>query len=318
MSLLDKVLSHKELNERPPVLVDIGASGGVHPQWRVIAKYCICIAFDGDDRKFGHEEIQSKDFRKLFRFHSLVSDTDAPESEFYLTTSPFCSSTLEPNNEALSAWSFADKFIVEKKVSVRSMPLTSALQQSGYAYVDWFKSDSQGIDLRLFKSVNEHLRHSILAVEFEPGIIDAYKKEDKLWEILRYMEEQKYWLSEGTTKGSQRLSRKELEMVSGSAFMRKLYAFSHRSSPGWIEMVYLHEFSGERTLRDHLLGWVFAVIQKQYGFALQLSLKGKEQFGDPLFDEMISYSKRKIKTNLISFALLSVVKEKFLKTFNFA
>ncbi len=318
MSLLDKVLSHKELLERPPVLIDIGASGGVHPQWRSIARYCICIAFDGDDRKFGHEEIQSRDFRKLFRFHSLVTDSDTAESDFYLTSSPYCSSTLEPNNEALSDWAFAEKFTVEKKVSVRSMTLAAALHQAGFSYIDWFKSDSQGIDLRLFKSVNEHLRQSILAVEFEPGIIDAYKQEDKLWEILRYMEEQKYWLSEGTVKGSQRLSKGDLEKISGSPFFRKLFAFSHRSSPGWIEMVYLHDFSGDRSLRDFLIGWVFAVIQRQYGFALRLSLMGKERYHEPIFDEMSAYAARKIRTSLFSSALLSVVKEKILKTFNLA
>lgn len=313
MSILDKVLSHKELTERPPVLVDIGASGGVHPQWRQIAKYCICVAFDGDDRKFGHEEIQSKDFKKLFRFHSLVTDTDDAETEFYLTASPYCSSTLEPDETALSVWSFADKFSVEKKVSVRSMSLTAALRQAGYSYVDWFKSDSQGIDLRLFKNVREKFDQPILAVEFEPGIIDAYKEEDKLWEILQYMERKNYWLSEGMIKGSQRISHKELDRLSLSPLIKKLTALSHRTSPGWIEMVYLHDFTGERTKRDYLLGWIFAVIQKQYGFALRLSLDGKALHHDPLFDEMTAYAQRKVRMNLLSFSLMSIVKEKILK-----
>ena len=314
MSILDKVLSHKELTDRPPVLVDIGASGGVHPQWRQIAQYCICIAFDGDDRKFGHEEIQSKDFKKLFRFHSLVTDTDASESEFYLTASPYCSSTLEPDEQALSVWSFADKFSIEKKVSVRSMSLTAALQQAGYSYVDWFKSDSQGIDLRLFKNVREKFHQPILAVEFEPGIIDAYKKEDKLWEILHYMEGQNYWLSEGTIKGSQRVSSADLDLISKSPILKKLTAMSHRTSPGWIEMVYLHDFTGERSKRDLLLGWVFAVVQQQYGFALRLSSRGSMVYQDPIFDEMTAYAKRKLRMNLFSFTLLSIIKEKFLKS----
>ncbi len=309
-------MSQKEFTERPPVLVDIGASGGVHPQWRQIARYCICIAFDGDDRKFGHEEIQSKDFKKLFRFHSLVTDTEAAATEFYLTASPFCSSTLEPDGTALSAWAFADKFLVEKKVSVRSMSLTAALQQAGYSYVDWFKSDSQGIDLRLFKNVREKFSQPILAVEFEPGIIDAYKNEDKLWEILQYMERQNYWLSEGTIKGSQRVSSKEIELLSDSPLLRKLIAMSHRTSPGWIEMVYLHDFSGERTRRDHLLGWAFAVVQQQYGFALRLSLAGSTLFGDPIFDEMSAYAKRKLRKNLFSLTLMSIIKEKLMKMFH--
>ena len=253
MTLIDRVLSHSEFAHRPPVLVDIGASGGVHPHWRTVAKHCYCVAFDGDDREFGHAVVDSKDFKKLFLFHSLVVDGDQKETPFHLTASPFCSSTLPPDTKALSDWAFAPKFAVVKTVPVRSVSLNAALTQAGVSYVDWFKSDSQGTDLRLFRSLPENIRNGVLAVEFEPGFIDAYHGEDKLSDVLRFMEQEKFWLSDGVVKGSQRITPSDLVRISAHPWMQKMIAFSHRASPGWIEMTYLRSFDDDRTLRDHLL-----------------------------------------------------------------
>ncbi len=61
-----------------------------------------------------------------------------------------------------------------KKVELNSIHIQKALDNAKLDYVDWFKSDSQGIDLRLFKSLDEKIRSKILLAEFEPGIIDAY------------------------------------------------------------------------------------------------------------------------------------------------
>lgn len=313
MTLIDRVLSHSEFAHRPPVLVDIGASGGVHPHWRTVAKHCYCVAFDGDDREFGHAVVDSKDFKKLFLFHSLVVDGDQKETPFHLTASPFCSSTLPPDTKALSDWAFAPKFAVVKTVPVRSVSLNAALTQAGVSYVDWFKSDSQGTDLRLFRSLPENIRNGVLAVEFEPGFIDAYHGEDKLSDVLRFMEQEKFWLSDGVVKGSQRITPSDLVRISAHPWMQKMIAFSHRASPGWIEMTYLRSFDDDRTLRDHLLGWVIATVQQQYGFALRLATAGKDRFGDPLFTELETASIAMIRRTLLSGGILSAVKEKVLK-----
>jgi len=64
MSLIDKVLTRKEFEDKPPVLLDIGASGTIHKKWKRIAKYSICIAFDADTRDFNPEPEIAKKYRK--------------------------------------------------------------------------------------------------------------------------------------------------------------------------------------------------------------------------------------------------------------
>jgi hypothetical protein len=38
-ALVDRILASPEFVERPPVLVDVGASGGIHAPWAAIARH---------------------------------------------------------------------------------------------------------------------------------------------------------------------------------------------------------------------------------------------------------------------------------------
>ena len=51
MKIIDQILRSEHFRDQPPVLIDIGASGGIHSKWKYIAKYSYCIAFDADDKK---------------------------------------------------------------------------------------------------------------------------------------------------------------------------------------------------------------------------------------------------------------------------
>jgi FkbM family methyltransferase len=236
MNLIDEILNRPEFVYNPPVLVDIGASGKIHSKWKKIAKYSVCIAFDADDREFGYVENAASGFKKLYVYNCIVSDKESDKIDFYLTKSPYCSSTLEPDIPALSEWSFADKFIVEKKISLNNITLSKVLQNLNINKIDWFKTDSQGIDLRLFKSLSNEIQGKVIVAEFEPGLIDAYKTEDKLYNIVGYMSSGNFWLSDFVTKGAERLTQNDLSSITNNGLLKKLIRFSHRISPGWAEI----------------------------------------------------------------------------------
>ena len=105
MSIFDKIFSQPVLQNKPPVLIDVGASEKINQKWKRIAKYSICIAFDGDERDFEFTEKSKSEFKKLYTFHSLVSDKTSSKTKFYLTKSPYCSSVLIPNTDELKNWS---------------------------------------------------------------------------------------------------------------------------------------------------------------------------------------------------------------------
>lgn len=205
--IIDHILSRSEFVREPPVLVDVGASGQLHKEWRRIAKYSICIAFDADVREMRYVESKSSLYRKLYIYKGIVADQPVVDAEFYLTKSPYCSSVLAPLNQKLENWAFCDLFEVKEKVFLKAVNLLSVFSELKINQVDWFKTDSQGMDLRLFLSLGDTIIKKVLAAEFEPGIIDAYKSEDKFWSLMSYMEKSGFWMSDIRVCGSQRMAR---------------------------------------------------------------------------------------------------------------
>jgi hypothetical protein len=220
------------------------------------------------------------------------------EAEFHLTRSPYCSSRLRPDAAALGHWSFARLFDVERTVRVPCVGLPKALQDAGVTRVDWFKSDSQGTDLRLFQSLGEALCLRVLAVEFEPGIIDAYEGEDKLSTVLAAMDRPEFWLCDLDVRGTLRMSPEVAAILEEGR--TGLLSTVLRSAPGWGEMTYLNTFhgSGPFSTRDWLLGWVIASTRQQHGFALDLARRAGTATADPMFAELGRESERIIRKKL--------------------
>jgi hypothetical protein len=289
MNLIDKVLRRPEFEQRPPVLVDVGASSGVNPAWKALAKYSICIAFDADDRGMGQTRRDSKFYKELHVYDRILTNGDETASDFYLTQDAPCSSMLRPNTEKLSEWEFGDRFLVMEKQTVPTTNLKTVLTQLNLDRIDWFKADSQGIDLRLFLSLSDDVARKVVIAEFEPGIIDAYRGDDKLWTLMSCMHERGFWMTDMSVLGSNRI-RKDLVNVL-TRFERNYMLHLLKKSPGWAEVAYMNSFSGnDFGKREYLLGWVCASVKQQYGFALELAVDAKARFADPLFESLQEHS----------------------------
>jgi len=299
MNFVDKVLRRPEFEDCPPVLVDVGASSGVNPAWRALAKYSICIAFDADDRGMGQTSRDSKFYKQLHVYDRILTSGPETVSDFYLTRDAPCSSMLPPDTERLSAWEFADRFYVVGKQAVPTINLKSVLAQLNLSRIDWFKTDSQGTDLRLFLSLDDALARKVLVAEFEPGIIDAYQGDDKLWTLMCCMHDRGFWMSDMSVLGSKRIRK---DLVKGfSQFERNYMVHLLKTSPGWAEVTYMNSFSGnELGKREYLLGWVCASIKRQYGFALELAAGAKERFADSLFESLQQHSLAAIRRSYLN------------------
>ena len=294
--LFHNILNHSTLIEKPPILLDIGASGDIHLAWKSIAKYSICIAFDADDRDFQVSEQNDRGYKKLYMINRVVGTVSDDEMEFHLTQSPYCSSALEPDNEALKPWAFSKLFTKTKTIKMTAVTLTDALEQCGLDYIDWYKSDSQGTDLRLFDSLHDEIKYKILSAEFEPGIIDAYKGEDKLYDLMRYMGKLPFWVTSMDIKGSQRIDTLDLDDL--GHVKKKFVNSCLKTSPGWCEIVYLNDLENIHTERDLLLGWIIASIKNEFGFAAKIARKGQSTTDNPLFGEMLESSKNSLRKEL--------------------
>lgn len=318
--IIAKVLLRKEFADNPPVLLDIGASGKTYEPWNEIAKYSICVAFDADAREIKHIEDGSGGYKKIYVYNKIVTSSNNKEEYFYLTKSPYCSSLLEPNIISLADWSFGDLFSVEKVAKIKTVNLNQALTELNIKQIDWFKTDSQGTDLRLFASLNSGIINKILAADFEPGIIDAYTGEDKLGTLLSYMDKLPFWVDEMKLPKTVRIKKETKKLLSekvGNQIENNLN-YILKSSPFCAEISFLNNFKSFENfnLRDFLLMWTIAYLKKQYAFALEIASMGTEKFNDEVFDELkdviikkINQKIRILKIKKIFFGLINLIKK---------
>lgn len=307
MNIIDEILSREEFINKPPVLIDIGASKEINKKWKKLAQYSICIAFDADDRDMGYIETESTSFKKLYVYNRIVVDDEKEETEFYLTSFPYCSSILQPDTEKLNDWVFAYMFNVDKQQKLKATNLTRVLKDLNIEYIDWFKTDSQGIDLRLFNSLDKNIINKVIVAEFEPGIIDAYLGEDKTYQLMQYMDSKPFWMAEMKVEGVQRISTATINQYFPSKKM-SIVLSKLKKAPGWTEVTYFNTFKNIDTFdkREFLLGIAIGIIHKHYGFALEIATIAYNKFNDPFFNKLIKYTKKKIDILLFIQSIYSI------------
>lgn len=285
---IDFVLSELDIH---PVLIDIGASGSPPSIWNEIAARSIRLGFDPDKREVNSSS--EGHFRKSIIVDAAVTSNAAEAQVLYLTRSPFCSSTLKPDQNSLKEYTFCNLFTVDSETRARAITLEKALREFSLSRVDWFKSDSQGVDLRLFQSLPLELRERVLAVDVEPGLIHAYLGEDLFVEAHSEFGKSGFWLSNLKVYGAVRMRRSSFE---DDALVRDgidvPFVEQHaRVSPGWCEARYLRTLDSLASIksdpRDYALLWIFALLDRQLGFAIDISIEYEKLFGTGKISEVM-------------------------------
>lgn len=279
--IINTLLSKLDIH---PVLIDIGASGARPEIWEGIARHSIYVGFDPDDRDL-QEVRNGRYYREIIVNKALTDDEETNKVLFYLTKSPACSSRLKPDSESLSHYLFSDLFIVEEEQMVVASSLNSIMDRLLLPGIDWFKTDSQGTDLRLFNSLKEEIRSKVLAVDIEPGLMDAYVGEDLFVEAHKEFSRNGFWLASLDIEGAVRMKRSTLSEVRSwhSGINRDLIEKTVLKSPGWVNARYFRTLEwlaqGGFSQRDYVLLWLFSILENQVGFAFDLVIEYERVFG---------------------------------------
>jgi hypothetical protein len=254
-----------------PILADVGCSGARHAVWDPIASFSVLIAFDPDSREVP-EDLAGR-YRDVVMIDRAVADRDDVDTVgFVLTRYPYCSSTLEPNLEALGDYSFRDYFIPESRVSVQATSLNRVIDDYELPGIDWLKLDSQGTDLRIIRSLRPSVLGHMTALEVEPGLVDAYHGEDLFHDVHSYLRGQGYWLANLHAQAYPRVRPESAaELREMCAELGIPQAVEHtKVSPTAAEARYLRTMGSTPPGRSLVLLFVFALLDGHAGFALDV------------------------------------------------
>jgi FkbM family methyltransferase len=300
---IDKLFSAAGIH---PVLVDVGASSGPPPSWRDIAGHAVHVAFDPDLREMS-EAHGGAFYKSTVLNEAVTANKESDQVTFYLAAAPQCSSTLRPDYEVVSNFFGAERFEIRQEVRARATTLDQVLDRLKLDRIDWLKLDTQGTDARLFESIRDDVRSRLLAVDLEPGLRGAYVGEDLFGEVHRTMLRNGLWLSRADVKGFPRMRQATLAATTAAHpdLTAEVVAKAVRKTPGWIELRYLRTLESiaqplaagrafERN--DYLMLWAFAIIDEQYGFALDVAGAYEKTFGrDENFQAMTDEAVARIR-----------------------
>jgi hypothetical protein len=125
----------------------------------------------------------------------------------------------------------------------------------------------------------------VLALDLEPGLIHAYQGEDGFADAHRRLTSEGFWLSNLDVKGTVRMRQSTLHWLRSAhpRLTQDILERGLRPSPGWCNARYLRTLNWladkSDNARDYLLLWAFAVLDRQFGFALDTALEYERRFG---------------------------------------
>src|SRR5207249_5217518 len=134
---------------------------------------------------------------------------------------------------------------------VKSATLDAVIGRLGLTWIDWLKLDTQGTDLRIFTTLPSNVQAGVLAIDVEPGLIDAYQGEDLFVDAHRTLMRSGFWLSNLDVHGVARMRKSTLSLLTTPPYgipYERLQS-SVRRSPGWCEARYLRTIDSLSTAK---------------------------------------------------------------------
>jgi len=156
---------HERYAARPLTLVDIGARGGLQPNWAPARRYLRVIGFEPDPKE-----------------HARLAAAADPRSRVYINAALHrqpatlalnvgrdggTSSLLEPNLDFLRRFPDPQRYEVARQVPVQVDTLDRVLPAHDVRDPDFIKIDTQGAELAILEGGREALTRAVFGIEVE-------------------------------------------------------------------------------------------------------------------------------------------------------
>ncbi len=186
ISFLNCLIIFQRRKIKAPILFDIGAREGVLQPWRLLAEFgCIKVyGFEPDSAEIENLNRQNK-FQNNLPF--ALGDEER-KSNFYITSSPACSSLLIPNVDLIRKYPNAHHFQVKRIETVQTKRLEKVVKDKSLPHPEFLKIDVQGYEYNVLKGAGELLTSSVLCIELEAHLKQLYCEQKTLFEIIKYLE----------------------------------------------------------------------------------------------------------------------------------
>jgi FkbM family methyltransferase len=159
---------------RKLLFCDVGARGGIADPWKSFQDFLGLISFEPDKEEY-EVLLSSKNESDQISHYALYKDKR--ELSLHLTKSRACSSVYLPNVRFLKEFPDANRFEIEKTVSVPATSLDALYREEVLRNMDFIKIDVQGAELDILQGGKKFLSDHILGVEVEVEFQAMYENQ---------------------------------------------------------------------------------------------------------------------------------------------
>ncbi len=180
--------------KNPIVLVDIGASGGLEPNWQLAKNYLQIIGFEPDEREFSNLEKKANREGNNVKYINTGLYKNKTSIDFFLTANQQNSSMFKPNRKFIDKFSEKGRFDIIKTVKINTDSLDNQFKTHNINDADFIKIDTQGSELFILEGAEETIRNNIFGLEIEVEFVEIYKDQPLFAEIDSYVRKQGFQL----------------------------------------------------------------------------------------------------------------------------
>jgi len=172
------------LKNNPIIFVDIGAAGGMHKRWLKLGSNIKSILFEPDEEEYKKLNFNKSDNSVII--NAAVAD-NKKLVDFNICKKQEVSSIYKPNLNLINKYDEAQRFEVERTVSMQADSLNSLLKVENINDVDFMKIDTQGSELDILKGATNYL-DNIIGLEVEVEFVQLYHEQPLFFEVNTFIE----------------------------------------------------------------------------------------------------------------------------------
>lgn len=170
-----------DFDQEPLTLVDVGARGGLQPNWRPAARHLKVVAFEPDGEEY--RRLCAAPGSIATQYVNAALHRQPGELTLNVGRLGGTSSFLAPDWKFLNRFPDPSRYEVVRKQPVRVTTLDLALHGGGVTDPDFLKIDTQGAELAILQGGERTLRSHLLGLEVEVLFGSLYEGQPRFGDI---------------------------------------------------------------------------------------------------------------------------------------